>query len=352
MIDQRPESFQHFRDTVGRGLVAHLMVISHFVHKNTLEKLLHDGRYGKLSLAYADYMPALAEGSCTPGQLAARLNTSKQACSKIIRELEKLALVQRSPNPADSRSSLLSLTDKGLQLLRDGMQLTVEIHAELARSVGAETLQELERVLLELCAALGVEQPSYRFASAELGSAPKLNALLTLLSEALRQRLAVEIAESGFDGLKTSFGQIIGLLGRQGRHVQYMASILGISKQSVAVTVAEMDAQGYVQRAPDPSDRRQVIVRLSPKGENLLARSVSCSLALQDEIRALLGEADFHLLESTLEALYLQMAERYDSAGVLPARIQQLSDFLLDELGVAGTRTLAQHLLSITRGNS
>ncbi|MFV8816632.1 MarR family winged helix-turn-helix transcriptional regulator [Haliea sp. E17] len=351
MKDDTHKSIRNFRDTVGRGLVGHLMVIAHFVQKSTLDSLLESGKYQKLSLAYASYMGALAEGPCTPGALAAKLDTSKQACSKIIRELESLGLTSRSANPEDSRSSLITLTGQGQQLLQDGMQVANRIQAELADAVGEEALRDLDRVIDGLRIELGIPQPDYTFANAAIRRAPRLNALLPLLNDALRLRLATALAGRGFAGLKSSFGQVLGLAAREGRHIQYMASILGVSKQSVAATVAELDTLGYVVRETDPADRRQVIVRLSPRGEELIRSSIDCARELETELRDHLGERDFQVLENTLEALYLKMAEKYDNAGVLPARIQQLSDFLINELGVAGTRTLAQHLLNITRGN-
>lgn len=352
MKDDTHKSMHNFRDTVGRGLVAHLMVIAHFVQKSTLENLLESGRYEKLSLAYAGYIAVLAEGPCTPGALAAKLGTSKQACSKTLRELEKLGLVRRETNPEDSRSSLISLTEKGLQLLRDGTAVANGIHRELTEAVGEERLGELDRVVDALRIALKLPAPSFSFMEQQVEKAPRLNVLLPMLNEALRQRLAAALNARGFAGLKTSFGQVLGLVAREGRHIQYMAAILGVSKQSVASTVAELDALGYVAREQDPADRRQVIVALTPRGEDLIAASLARTAELESEIRRMLGERDYQVLDTTLEALYLHMAERYDSAGILPARIQQLSDFLLDELGVTGTRTLAQHLLNVTRGDS
>ncbi len=352
MMDDTPHSIRNFRDNVGRGLVAHLMVIAHFVHKSTLENLLESGRYEKLSLAYAGYIAALAEGPCTPGTLAAKLDTSKQACSKILRELDKLGLVSRRTNPADSRSSLLTLTETGLQLLKDGTRVTNRIHAELTEAVGEARLAELDRVVEALRIALQLPAPSHSFVEPEIENAPRLNILLPMLSDALRQRLGAALRADGFSGLKTSLGQVLGLVAREGRHIQYMASILGVSKQSAASSVAELDELGYVTREQDPTDRRQVIVQLTPRGEELIAASLAKTRELEAEILQLLGERDYRTLDTTLEALYLTMAERYDSAGILPARIQQLSDFLLNELGVAGSRTLAQHLLNITRGDS
>lgn len=343
--------------TEPQSLPTRLMVVTHFVQKQTLERLRQNRRYEKLSLAYVDYISLLAEGDRSPGELAEQLGISKQACSKMLRELEALGLTDRRVNPQDSRSSVLSLSTDGLALLRDGVEAANGVQAQLAEAVGAGDLERLHEVLDRLCAALGVER-SPRLAledslAARTGSRPtRLTVLLPRLSENLRQRLAAAVRAQGFTDLRPGIGQVLGVVGREGRRLQYIATLLGVSKQAVAATAAELEQQGYALRETDPQDQRQVILSLSPRGRELMQAIVASVQDVEASTRAALGEADYSFLDEAMAILYAGIAGHYDSASVLRARIQQLSKQLLDELGMTGARALAQQLMGMTRGKN
>ncbi len=349
--------FGGFRQAIGQGLVAHLMVVNHFVRKRTMGALVDSGRYEKLSLAYAGYIACLAEGDRTPGELSNRLGISKQACSKTLRELEQAGFVAHRENPQDSRSRLLSLTTEGRQLLEDGIAATDAALAELAETVGRERLDRLVAGLEKLRRALEVELPAFLepapSGKLEFPTRPgRINVLFTVLSDHFQQRLRADLLAMGFPGVKPSCGQVLGLISREGRQIQYIASVLGVTKQAVAASAAELEQQGYITRQPDSRDRRQLVLALSPLGSSLLEQAVACAESLQASIRQSLGDANYRQLEATLEAMYLRVAEDHDGGNLLPAKIQYFSEYLLEELGVAGARALARQLMDITRGKT
>ncbi len=337
------------------SLLTRLMVVTHFVQKQTMDRLLEDGRYEKLSLAYADYIALLAERDYSPGEIAERLGVSKQVCSKMVGELESLDLLGRRVNPQDSRSRVLSLSAKGLRLLRDGIEAANGIQTQMADTIGVRRLGRLVDVLGKLCVAMGIELPAHvsfeDTVAARAGSRPtRLAGLLPRLSEFFRRQLAASVTARGFSDLRPGVGQVLGMINRDGRRLQYIASVLGISKQSVAATAAELDQQGYVTREADPQDHRQIIIRLSPRGRELMREVITSVDDVEATIRAALSEEEFQLLDEALTAFYSGIAGHYDSASVLRNRIQQLSRQLVDELGATGARALAQQLMTMTRG--
>ncbi|NHO65899.1 MarR family transcriptional regulator [Aestuariicella hydrocarbonica] len=339
---------------ISHGLIAHLMVVTHFVVKDTLDKLTASNRYPKLSMTYERYIPVLAERDISPGELAARVGSSKQACSKVIKELEKLGLVERRQNPEDGRSRLLSLSDKGWQLLQDGSRVTAEVQQGLAEQLGSERMDQMVRLLEQTCQGLGIELRSYP-ALERLsdgighGRPTRLNILLQALTTHLRQALLQEMISQGFEGLRTNVGQILGMISREPRRIQYIASVIGISKQAAAVMAIELETLGYLIREADANDKRQIVLRLSAQGERLVQESITQVRALEKKISRLLGEDAYGQLEAILADLYNQVAYQLDGAS-LPQTIKTMTDFLLKKLGVAGTRSLAQHLMTITRG--
>ncbi len=342
-----------FRTAPRPGLTAHLMAITHFLRKNTLDRLTESGRYRKLNLVYQGYISLLAEQDYSPGELAAKLGVSKQACSNTIRELTKLGLVQRRVNPQDSRSSLLSLTPEGLQLLHDGTAVTADIQQQFADTLGRDRLERFIDILEILRRELAIEIPSYRALEPDAGThgPTRLNLLLTHLNDFFYQSLIDSLTAKGFEGLKPSFGQVLSLIVPDGGRIQDISSVIGVSKQAIAVTASELEQLGYIVRETDPADKRQVILRLSPQGERLLAASTTSVRNLEVSIEAALGEVDYRLLEEIVGELHL-LVTGGDGRSLSRSGIKQLSRHLLEELGATDARVLARQLLAMTRGDS
>jgi DNA-binding MarR family transcriptional regulator len=88
-------------------------------------------------------------GPLTPSELAAREGVRRPTASRIVAKLEAQGLVERSGDPDDGRSSLLSPTAGGRELLRD---LRTRKGAFLARRL--EALSPADRALLARAAEL------------------------------------------------------------------------------------------------------------------------------------------------------------------------------------------------------
>jgi DNA-binding MarR family transcriptional regulator len=72
---------------------------------------------GMLPGAYKVFTTIVRREGITLSALAETLMSDKGQISRTVRELEQLGLVQRTPDPADGRSSLLSPTPEGLERL-------------------------------------------------------------------------------------------------------------------------------------------------------------------------------------------------------------------------------------------
>jgi DNA-binding MarR family transcriptional regulator len=66
-----------------------------------------------------------------------------------------------------------------------------------------------------------------------------------------------------------------------GLRVTQLAQLGGITKQAMAEAVDAMEAAGYLERVPDPSDGRAQLVRLTRRGRNV-----------GEKIRALVREVE------------------------------------------------------------
>ncbi|MBF6465402.1 MarR family transcriptional regulator [Nocardia beijingensis] len=126
-----------------------------------------------------------------------------------------------------------------------------------------------------------------------------------LLGKAYQQlvgELHAHLAERGYRGLGASYGYVLRSLAENARTASQLAEGLGISAQGAAKIVDEMVRHGYVERRPDPADKRAKLLHLSDRGRDLLATvrefhaAYECGLIARvggDQVatvRAVLGE--------------------------------------------------------------
>ena len=68
-----------------------------------------------------------------------------------------------------------------------------------------------------------------------------------------------------------SHGAVLGRLDRQGaQSVSDLAVGERVRPQSMAQTVSDLEADGFVHRRPDPNDGRRALVELTPEGRAVL----------------------------------------------------------------------------------
>ncbi len=71
---------------------------------------------------------------------------------------------------------------------------------------------------------------------------------------------------AGFDDIPRSGGSLLGRIARSGHDLRDVAGELAVSKQAASQLVDTLVTRGYVERTPDPGDRRRVTVGLTGRG--------------------------------------------------------------------------------------
>lgn len=78
---------------------------------------------------------------------------------EIIDRMERLGLVRRSPDPADRRCHLLSLTERGGEVAQSGLEIGCAVEDRFLRPLGGEDRAHLRRILTMLYDQKDGEQP-------------------------------------------------------------------------------------------------------------------------------------------------------------------------------------------------
>jgi DNA-binding MarR family transcriptional regulator len=85
-----------------------------------------------------------------PSDLAAQMGISKQAMNDLLRHLEKRGYLVLQPDPADGRARLISLSDRGSELMELTHTMAQDVADEWALRVGRDRLDALRQTLIQL----------------------------------------------------------------------------------------------------------------------------------------------------------------------------------------------------------
>jgi len=86
-----------------------------------------------------------------------------------------------------------------------------------------------------------------------------------------------------------------------GTRVSDLAARARITKQSMAELVAHLERHGYVERVPDPTDRRAKLVRATARGREVFAIARAAMEDVDARLDAALGPARVRELRGLLD---------------------------------------------------
>jgi DNA-binding MarR family transcriptional regulator len=322
----------------------HLLGVAHYLQTSMMTTLQAQCGHDHLRLGFTPYISLIGERGRRLTDIAEILGISRQACNQAIKPIEAAGYIARTADLSDGRAKKLFLTAKGVKLRRDGMRIVTRLDREFIGIAGdaaiADASKSLGKVYHQLAVGPGQQRVPH---TAEVG----MGALLPALADYILQRLMELTRDKGHHGLKLRFGQVLTLIGPSGGRIQQIAAIQDVSKQAISTIATELEELGYLQRELDPLDARQIVLRFTPRGNQLIADSVTSVEELEQEFGAVTGTAGLKRMKSTLQALYhgLQLEQEvFEKSGT--ADISLLAQQLQQQLGQHGSQALARLLLT------
>jgi DNA-binding MarR family transcriptional regulator len=107
---------------------------------------------------------------------------------------------------------------------------------------------------------------------------PDLGVLSARLQRNLQGELFERLGQQGYDGLNPRHSAVLAYLDEDGVRASELARLSGRDKQVVGRLIDELEEHGYVERRPDPGDRRAKLIVPTKRGLE--------QLQLRDEIVA------------------------------------------------------------------
>lgn len=118
--------------------------------------------------------------------------------------------------------------------------------------------------------------------------------------------------KSGYPELRMRHTLVLQALEPDGARARTLADHLGISQQAVAELIDELGRRGYVERLPDPTDRRARLVVLTSKGSSALRDAEAIIEQMEREYAQRVGLDDYR----TALRVMARLIEQLDGAEI------------------------------------
>jgi DNA-binding MarR family transcriptional regulator len=98
---------------------------------------------------------------------------------------------------------------------------------------------------------------------------PPIGLLLRLVYQHYAQNIDAALREAGFGDIRPAHANVFPFVPPEGITVSELAELGSVRKQTMAEAVEQLERMGYVERRPNPHDRRSRLVFLTARGASV-----------------------------------------------------------------------------------
>lgn len=153
-------------------------------------------------------------------------------------------------------------------------------------------------------------QPAAESAQIEELRQHHIGRLFLQAHRAFSERSIAKLRERGHVGLGLAHTLLLPHLDLAGTRITVLAERAGVTKQAMGQLANDLEAQGYVTRTVDPTDRRATLLSFTERGWQFLRDAHLIKREIEAEYIALLGEERWTALCDTLELVVTQESAR------------------------------------------
>lgn len=131
---------------------------------------------------------------------------------------------------------------------------------------------------------------------------PSLGVLLFIPYRHMEQRILDAVVAAGFPITLTQ-ARLFQRVDPHGSRLTTLAAAAQVTKQAAKFLVDQLEAGGYVERVPDPSDGRARLVRITSRGRDVVDAATVVQREIEQEWRQHLGAQATEELRGALNRL-------------------------------------------------
>ncbi|MER5930162.1 MarR family transcriptional regulator [Streptomyces sp. NPDC002054] len=129
---------------------------------------------------------------------------------------------------------------------------------------------------------------------------PDLGVLAARILFSVQRELFTALAEQGFDDIQPRAGAVLAYLRTDGIRASELARASGQHKQVIGSLIDDLERLGYVERRPDPTDRRAKLVHPTERGLLQMEAAAAIMRAIEARHAKTLGEQEYGAFKAAL----------------------------------------------------
>jgi DNA-binding MarR family transcriptional regulator len=126
-----------------------ISILKHQFNDWALTKLINEG-YDDFKMVYMPVLMNIKPDGINNNELAGQARVTKQAMSKVAKELQKLGYIRSRKDPRDKRSTTIMLTDRGKRLVIEARLCIKELTNEYRTVVPEREFDKATEILRKI----------------------------------------------------------------------------------------------------------------------------------------------------------------------------------------------------------
>lgn len=143
---------------------------------------------------------------------------------------------------------------------------------------------------------------------------PPIGLLLRLLHQHYAHDIETALRAAGFHDLRPAHANVFPFVTGNGVTVSSLAELAGVRKQTMAEAVEQLERLGYVERRPNPHDRRSRLVFLTDRGRSVPPVTHSAAEQVEADWAELTGTGELEALRASLMRLLSNLRQEPSTA--------------------------------------
>lgn len=145
---------------------------------------------------------------------------------------------------------------------------------------------------------------------ADRSARPLIGLLLRLVYQSYSQEIEAALREAGFDDVRPTAGNVFPFVPPEGITVSALAERARVRKQTMTQAVEQLERAGYVERRPNPRDRRSRLVFLTERGASVPPVTHAAAEGVEGRWAELTSPEELETLRRSLLRLLGQLEAR------------------------------------------
>jgi DNA-binding MarR family transcriptional regulator len=131
--------------------------------------------------------------------------------------------------------------------------------------------------------------------------------LLRLVYQQYALDLDAALREAGFDDIRPAAANVFPFVPPGGITVSELAELARVRKQTMAQAVDQLERDGYVERRPNPNDRRSRLVCLTERGMSVPPVTHAAAERVEQRWAQLISKQELETLRAGLLGLLTEL---------------------------------------------